>query len=305
MPRRIQPPDTVLARANAQDAALAILHTLDLDGLGSRAPGPWAECLTVTPAMAARWLGHARRNRASRPRKLTEYTQAMRQGQWDLNGSTILFDTNGALMDGRHRLLACLEAEAAFETFVIFALEPGVMPTVDIGQSRSPGDALSIELGLTNTNRLAAALRWVRAYESGLIRASGSLAPLSRPDMFATLRQHPNIVNCLPVAPQLKGLLPGGLTVAWCYLMERADPDLAQRFWQALAYGEGLSREDAVYVLRERLQRERGRRNWRINVHMAALLVKAWNCWRQGMPQQAHLSWRPDAHHPEPFPTID
>ncbi len=57
----------------------------------------------------------ARRN----PQAVEAYAMAMRENRWVLNGIPIIISTDGALCDGYHRLLACIEAQTPFLTLII------------------------------------------------------------------------------------------------------------------------------------------------------------------------------------------
>ena len=50
---------------------------------------------------------------------VNEYIAQMRKGLWVLNGETVCFDANGALMDGHHRLLAIIESGITIEVLVV------------------------------------------------------------------------------------------------------------------------------------------------------------------------------------------
>src|SRR5262249_28100191 len=81
------------------------------------------DIITVTPELAARWLKRNHANRKVRARHVSRLVRAMRAGEWDdLNGDTIRFSDNHELLDGQHRLLACIEAQQAFTTLVVFGI---------------------------------------------------------------------------------------------------------------------------------------------------------------------------------------
>lgn len=75
------------------------------------------EIVTVTPHLARQWLSTSplplRRGARQRIEKLA---QSMREGMWDTT-SAITFK-NGILVDGHHRLQACVEYGLTFTTTV-------------------------------------------------------------------------------------------------------------------------------------------------------------------------------------------
>ena len=76
---------------------------------------------TVTPEMAAKWLeaGPQLPGRCLVKAHLAYLVRAMKAGEWVLNGSSIKIDTkDDSVLDGRYRLLACIESGVSFPTCV-------------------------------------------------------------------------------------------------------------------------------------------------------------------------------------------
>lgn len=72
------------------------------------------------------------------------YTEAMKAGKWSLSPSGIVFDSQGFMVDGQHRLLAVVESGTTQE-FTVGYLPPGAdMHCIDRGRSRTLGDILEI-----------------------------------------------------------------------------------------------------------------------------------------------------------------
>lgn len=51
----------------------------------------------------------------------------MRNGNWKANGEAIKFSSTGRLLDGQHRLRACVKEQVPFTTLVIRGLEDEAM----------------------------------------------------------------------------------------------------------------------------------------------------------------------------------
>ena len=66
------------------------------------------EVITITPAVAADWLGKSNNVRGLNPHRARELALQMESNDWELNGESIKFDTKGDLVDGQHRLKACV-----------------------------------------------------------------------------------------------------------------------------------------------------------------------------------------------------
>jgi len=66
----------------------------------------------------------------------------MERGRFEFNGIPISFDTQGILLNGQHRLDACMRSRAPFMTNIVFGLKPGTQRKTDIGQLKRGADAV-------------------------------------------------------------------------------------------------------------------------------------------------------------------
>jgi hypothetical protein len=120
----------------------------------------------ITPADAQRLLAATEVvNEAINPEKLnppvdpirvSAFAAAMIDGRWRLNGKTIVLDSSGAVLNGRHRLLACVEADCAFETVIVEGVCRDARFTIET-EIRSLGDVLYM-MGEQNPWLLASTL---------------------------------------------------------------------------------------------------------------------------------------------------
>ena len=233
---------------------------------------------TVTPAMAEQWLEKNKDNRPVRDHHTLLLAKEMREGRWQLNGEAIVFDFNGNLLDGQHRLWAAYEHGQTFETLVVRGVDPSSFQTIDGGMKRSAGDVLT-KAGLTYGTLTAAALRLVHFYETGA-RDYLIVSRMSNAETLEMAAKYPRIQDAVaiigPSAP-LKRLCSLTSLAAFTYFALEADKDRAEAFIEALATGEELKRGDARLTCRNyfiNLKQRGGRLHHRIQF---ALLIKAWN----------------------------
>ena len=116
----------------------AIPHTVNAED------GVWAEVCVVTPAIARDWIQVNTKNRRIRSAKVDQYDASMRAGRWAFNGQAIVFDVHGRLMNGQHRLLACIKAGVSFKVLVVHGVDAEAFDTLDTGAARTAGDILGI-----------------------------------------------------------------------------------------------------------------------------------------------------------------
>jgi hypothetical protein len=138
------------------------------------------EVMTVTPAMAEKWLAATTfRNRNVSSTVVFRYAADIAKGEWLLNGESIVLDDNGNVIDGQHRLRAIMKSGRSIQSVVVRGVSSETFHTIDIGKKRGHGDVLSIA-GYSNGILLAAGLRLIHAHKSGksidFERGSGSLS---------------------------------------------------------------------------------------------------------------------------------
>ncbi len=267
----------------------------------------------IEPSLAVKWLKTQKINRTLRVVDVERWSRDMSAGKWNVNGETIKFDAEGALIDGQHRLQACLKAQTTFVSWVVFDLPvTTAQESVDIGRRRTPGDQLSLR-GEIDTTNLAAALRWLWRYEKRLmlgytgftpLRTNSRQAPPTMQELFALLEQHPQIRKSLSYGNLTFKLLPKSLMTMLHYQMTQKDTLLADWFVRTLASGEALTQSDALWYLRRRLTDNRSSRAKLQHSELAALTIKAWNLHRAKKPCKAlRFYWQGDK--PENFPVIE
>ena len=114
--------------------------------------------MDITPAMAAEML---QRNTGNRPIKKTHLkglVSEIANGRFMETGDSIKFSNTGLLLDGQHRLQACVDAGATIRTIVACGLSPEIFTVLDSGAKRSVANMLE-GLGHANPNDLGAAVK--------------------------------------------------------------------------------------------------------------------------------------------------
>jgi hypothetical protein len=160
------------------------------------------EIRTITPAQAALMLENNPANRPIKREHVASIARDMAHGRWQTNGDAIRLNCDGSLIDGQHRLTACVEAGVPFETLVISGLPSNVRATIDGGAKRSHGDRLSM-LGVANANTVASITRLV----AGIATGQGRRERLTSQEADAILRANPGIHTSASVCHKaFKGL---------------------------------------------------------------------------------------------------
>jgi hypothetical protein len=101
----------------------------------------------ITPELAKEILEIC--NRDNRPLKkdhVKRLTSSLKNNEWMLNGEAIAFSRSGRLLDGQHRLTACINSGKSFKTLVIKGIEEDdAFGTIDIGKPRTVTDLMNLQ----------------------------------------------------------------------------------------------------------------------------------------------------------------
>jgi hypothetical protein len=212
----------------------------------------------------------------------------MSRGDYDMTSVGIGFNPRGELVNGQHRLTAILVSETPVWMVVVRGLTPTAQEVMDQGLPRSLIDTLKFHK-VKYYSLMAPSLRWMARLEYAWKTGRPNYAN-ERPQVpffMQILRDHPGLMDLpVDVTRVRRGILvtPGVLLPLW-YHLRLKDPVESEIFMSKLAIGNELTTTDPIFVVRRLIENDR-RRNYE---HMPdyremALLIKAWNAWREVKP---------------------
>lgn len=137
---------------------------------------------SITPGRAQEYYNTSEGNRSIAERVVEKYAMTMKKGEWLLNGIPIVFDNDGHLIDGHHRLLAVIKAGIPVSFSVVRGAVEGSFATFDCGRHRTFGQLLDIK-GVKNYNAVASI---VSAYQT--LKDTGRLYCNNGLDTTTTMR---------------------------------------------------------------------------------------------------------------------
>lgn len=252
------------------------------------------QIVTVTPEIAREWLDSNIHNRPVRETTIRRYVEAMKAGQWELNGETIKFSSQGVLLDGQHRLRAVVQSGVTIQSYVIHDLPPAVFDTIDTGANRSISDLLALQ-GESNNVVLGPALRLLYIQdELGSVREmSGKMARVvTNRDLLETLERHPNLIHSISFVggvTAIKKLLSIPVAAYCHYMFTKLQPHHADSFFIKLARASDLEEDNPILILRMRLE-GMSKASTGDRLEAIAITIKAWNAYRERRPVKS-LRW--------------
>ena len=257
----------------------------------------------VTPDMALEMLEKNTMNRNIDQKRVEQYTQDMRCGRWQMNGTTIVFAEDGTLLDGQHRLRALVEAKISIPFLIVYNADKDSIVTFDIGKNRTASNIMQIERSAHSVT--AATLTkylWLHDF------IDGNLSP-------ATCRMDVSNINLREFYNNLKDMIElaadvaehGGhhfvkshMALAYCIIgRNTAYRYKLKTFFDTLKTGSDIGMKHPIMTLRNRLFENRlGVRTLSVQETLAAY-IRAWNAYVRGKDMST-IRWNAS----EPIPEV-
>jgi hypothetical protein len=255
------------------------------------------ERVKVTPEMAGGLLALNTKNRTIIKAHLRMLEECLQRGDWVFNGEPIIVASSGRILDGQHRLLACVNTGVSIDTNIVYGVDESVFATIDQGKSRTVGNVLDIA-GEENYNAVAAALKvfWVFA-KTGQVYDGGRPAC----EFTSTIAQHVLLMN-EPIRDSVKAGLrcehykSKSLLSALHYIFTFSNHHVADELVEVMEHGGG-EKDRPFHVLREHVIYCRLNRVPLGNRSLAAKTIRAFNAEVTG-EWVKRLQFKPDGQFP-------
>lgn len=264
-----------------------------------------AQMENITPEKAEQWLRTMTGNRKPSDKKIIEYGIMMEKGEWIENGSTIVFDEQGHLIDGQQRLRGCILAGVAFRSLVVRGVDGNAaFPTIDTGKGRTHADVFAIG-GWQNNQTAASAAMGIYLIKNGLVDWNGvrnkrmkrtseilkrypsalpSFDVVSRDqlrDFAEQIRSELELCVRFANASKAKRVIGGANVATLHFLFRQHSVTMVEQFFADLGEGLGLKAGDPVHVLREKLAQASKGAARLTRWYILGLCIKAWNARRE------------------------
>lgn len=213
---------------------------------------------TVAPERAREWLArHNTRNRNIQDSNIDAMVRDIKNGYWMVNAQPICFAADtGRLLNGQHRLTACVRADAPIDVLIVRGLPDEAFATYDnhmrklnlsMAQEAAnlPIDARVIEA--------AAILQW---REDTYSDVSVSLRP-SASELRDTIMKHPDLHVGYGQSRRMGHIASAGVMTYLIYRTTKEDPDLAKEFLHGLETGEHLWKGNPLLKARDLIMQGR------------------------------------------------
>lgn len=260
---------------------------------------------TITPDVAKEMLGVNTNNRSVSRTQVELFARTMAQKAWKMNGEAIKFSNTGRLLDGQHRLLACVESGVPFRTLVIRGLPEDTQETMDAGKGRTMANVLELK-GRNNAKQLSTVARSIYLSEQLGVEAAcvNNMSP-TRNELLTFIESTPQLEDTLRQASTFytksNHLMSISMAALLYWTFNEIDGEACERFFDMLASGANLDEGSPILVLRNTLFdiNKRGAHSDRpTRRRIVGITIKAWNKWREGVTVKL-LKFSPNEQFPD------
>jgi hypothetical protein len=271
---------------------------------------PKTEWMLITPELAEFYLRETNNgNRNLSQSVVNRYAQDMSSGLWrNPTGEPLIWDSNGRLQQGQHRLAAVAQSKTPIRFLVITGADPGDFQVLDQGKKRSAADILGMA-GFQNTTNCAATARLSMMLEYYRDKPWANLPEVTQQRVVEFAKAHKSTIewaNAHGRRARRNALVPEVQfgAVAFYVAQHSAELNDWETFSSRVCSGEMLREGDPEHSLRR----------WTVNRNLklsgstssqaaVAVITKAWNAYVTGKNIKV-LGWkRHEMPMPEPHPS--
>lgn len=263
--------------------------------------------VTLDIADAAALLARARPGGRENAAVARGYAEAMQAGRWVFNGMPILLSRSDQLLDGYHRLKACVLSGLPLTVFLVEGVRDDVLHTVDQHRRRSFANVLEAR-GTPHAHAVQSLLIKLLQYEDGLLGARRALRP-----GWARMDEALAANTDIPVAASdslalASRIIPEPVRTPLLFMGRRVDAVALERLFRAVDDPQAHALDEPGVLLRHELDRGREDATQRIStIRALALALIAFNATRKGQPLR-RLNWaeqRASGKPGDPFPRVE
>lgn len=218
---------------------------------------------TIRPHQAVMILEKAQPNRKVQNSQVNMIRRDIEKGRWVLNGESIVIDSDGNLMQGQHRLLACVRAGKSIKSVVVRGIPPSAMASFDQGRKRSLANVLHMQgvahyavvsagANMLHTwlNRPETSSRFAERTSSGTREEVLEFLNSKRPGVRKIVLDE-LLRGTLSVNNEMSTIMYGSIVLAFHALFaERTYEILVDRFFSRLCKGDMLPDRHPILQLR-------------------------------------------------------
>lgn len=206
-------------------------------------PPEGARRYVISPGLAGAIIEGSIHNRPRSPITIQKYQQDIEADFWLFTGDTVKFGVSGKLVDGQHRMIACIKANKSFTTLVAFGIDDDVFTRIDRGKKRTAADMFYAK-GVSNPKVAASAVRWYTMLRDGTATSHLEVDPAVLLDTYNNLANEgfADFVNDVKVAISHIPHMPPGSVAGLFFILAQKNEHAVQNLIKDLGARRGKAK---------------------------------------------------------------
>ena len=248
---------------------------------------------TITPEEALELLKFNTRNRPLKKNVVIDYARQMKDGLWKTNGEPIIISDGNVILDGQHRLAACVKSNTPITSVITTGVDASVFDTIDTGIVRTGGDILSID-GVKNANHISAGITkyFIISRSRTSVTMDGTQAlrkiKMSKQEILSFYKKNASVCNevtifadaCRKKIGLMKTSQISGIMLH--LILDKHHPvDRVKDFFRQLFFDENVT-NNTITILREKLLKDQIGQYKLTPSARDAYIKKTWNSFVKG-----------------------
>ena len=268
------------------------------------------ELVLVTPELAKNYLRFNQNNRPLRAAHVTFLSNQIKKDSFLENGEGIIFDNEGVLKDGQHRLKAISINDKSYFIPVIRGVNPECMATYDTGKNRSSADILKLN-GFKYPAPLASFVQTINKYcvkSSKANRFSATKSEsLSNQEVLSYVNENYDwLIDIVSRTEALKGkvnkavLSPSFISLI-TYIIGGGNP--SNEVYQFIKHITGVLRTESssMSYIYSKLYNSKVNKEPLNNYWVLGMVIKSWNFYADGNPAVKYFKFDVNNNLPKPI----
>ena len=249
----------------------------------------WNVEVTISPGDAKAILLAMPPQRTLSPSNVRYFAGLIKSGRFRVTHQGIAFDKDGKLIDGMHRLTACVQADAAIAVQATFNMDRELFDALDRGRARSQADDLvcgAMVQSQTEAQIISSATKILWLMDNNRTPWAHPLRhEFMMADVRATIDHHPFLFECASFVSKHQKAWRGvgmGPAAAFYTRFREAHWAKADEFMVQVALGEYIGAGSPAYAFREFKKHFGSASGIRVRQASMIALVRCWNAFVEG-----------------------
>ena len=263
----------------------------------------------ITPEIAKNYLRFNSNNRDMKKDHVTFFSNQIKEDLFLENGQPIIFDTQGFLKDGQHRLKAISINSYSFYIPVVRGVNSHCMPTYDTGKNRSSSDVLKLN-GFKYCSQISALVKSIDKFKikkskSSITKVTNRIATLTNQQVLNYVEYNYEwLLNIVSKTQSItdkmkpKVLSPSNISLI-IYLIGGENP--SNEVYNFIKHLTGVVKleSSAPLYLYNKLYNSKINKEPLNNYWILGMAIKAWNYYNDGNPAINYFKFSVDQELPK------